>query len=354
MTLTVQGYHLFQIPCAAKDVSSSISFSELENDLGDSYYAQALYGSENGNRRWQLTMPTLDHSSFGARTVTGINGETLSYEAYLWDLFCETKVSGTPFVYQDGRTNQYYLVRFADKELTYQRMLTKLYSAGIELKQWRLPNVTVFGVATSDNGAAIAPFYADYVDGVGWNPDAFGTDFQALIATGNVARSGTQNDLDTVQFNVGGTNDGFLLSDTNGIDFPCCEAFFVMKIREATFSVDQGVFTAPTTDAILVGKASTATFWDFGLGNFEYRLNNVLYPQSAMPAPMNTYGIVHIRKTDGVTFFNGQLQIGKDRNFAGRFAEMDIAEMIFFSELQTVSYRRELLEHLATKWSLNT
>lgn len=353
--MSLSDYHVFAIPTAIKDLEVGISFSELENDLGGGYYAQVLFGSANGERDWRLTMPTLTGTL--DRTVTGINGETLSWEEYIWDLFCEQKVNGTPFALQDIRTGNYYLVRFADKKLTYSRMLVKLYSTGLELKQWRISGETVWQASEltgiqgwySNESAWPAPFPGGWGNVVG-----LGEGVGTLVNTGNVAQTGTQNGLPILQFNVGATNDGFLLSESSFTDIASAglkEAFLVMKMREATFSNNAGVLTTESTAAALVGNTGTTKFFDLGLTNFEYRLNNVLYTASNQQAPMNAWGIVHVRKTSGV-FFNGKVQIGKDRDFAGRFAEMDVAEVLLFDSLQPMNIRREIIEHLAVRWAI--
>jgi hypothetical protein len=328
----------------------AIQFSELRNDLGNGYRSQVLYGANTGQRSWSLTFESLADTSVLPNTVTSVNGETVSRENYLWDLYCDTRVTGNPFVYTCPRNGRYYLVDFADQKLQYEKqMLVKLYSTGVELEQVRLDGESVFQVGSGDV-TGVADFNEAGAFGAAWIASALGTDLQEFAVTGNVTATGTQNGLRTTQFNVGATDTGFLLG--NGLSSGIREAWFVMKMREDLFSNLAGVFTATATDAVLVGATGTNTFFNFALTNFEYRFNDTLYPQTNMVAPMNDWGIVHVRKTDGTAFFAGFPQVGKDRNFAGRFAEMDVAEMVFSQTLLSVSYRRELLEHLVIKWGL--
>jgi len=144
-------YHLFQLAEASYwEPSESIRFEELENDLGDGYYSQALYGSSTGLRSWKLKLGTLAHTDVLPNTVTDVSGATVSREEYLWNLFCYTKVTGEPFVFTSPRDGQYHLVRFADKELSYQKMRVKIYSTGVELKQVRVAGESVFHLDVLD------------------------------------------------------------------------------------------------------------------------------------------------------------------------------------------------------------
>ena len=95
-------YHLFQLQCSVKDSAETISFTTLDNDLADGKKSSILFGSDTGVRRWRLTMPTLSGASMDTRTYTSITGATVTQEEYLWDLFCETKITGEPFVYQSS------------------------------------------------------------------------------------------------------------------------------------------------------------------------------------------------------------------------------------------------------------
>lgn len=343
---TVNGYHLFGLPLAVKELDSGISFSELENELGGGYYAQVLFGSENGERFWRLTLPTLTGSSMDGRTVEGINNDTLTYEEYIWDLFCEQKVTGTAFAYQDTRSGQYYLARFANKELTYSRMLTKLYSTGLELKQWRISGKTVFEpTKITQLWGAWNP--ADFPDFEGVWPahlsSVLSTPPAALSPSGDVI-STTSGTLPIVRLSSTTDNGKF----TSGNNVTIKEAYLLMKIREATFGADDGIITGAATpnNAFLVGKSGTNEFYNFGFtGTHTHELDGVAYTQATARAPMNAWGIVHVRNTAGVAITS--LQIGADRNFAGRFAELDLAYVLIADELIPKSKQREIMEFLS-------
>lgn len=342
MPTTIRGYHLFQAQCSVRDSASSIEFNELENDLGDSYYDQMLYGSETGNRAWALTLPTLPDGTLDGNTVTGINGETLSRAEYIWDLFCETKVTGDPFVFQDPRNGQYYLVRFAESRLTLERMLTKLYSTGITLKQWRQDGESAF------TPAVIPQTWAAYDAesfpggfGFAWADESENGNHLANV-NGDVV-AGTSGSLPIVRFSLT-TNDGFL--DSTIASVLAKDIFILMKMREATFSNFAGIMSADTGVVALLGDTGETKFFDLSFGaNYQYRLDGLEYAENDQQAPMNEWGVVHLRHTDGIPLVN--LQMGKDRGNAGRYAEMDVAYVIISDELFPKSTIREIDEFLA-------
>lgn len=340
MPETISGYELFQL-CAGKDPDETIGFAEYVSDLGeDGNSVSVLYGADTGRRSWKINFPVLPGAQAQASVTVG--GVTMTPEAYLWDLFCRSKVSGLPFVIQSPRNDQYYLARFADRELTYTRMVTKLYSAGIGLKQVRIPGVTVFD-----------PLSMAGLWGLFGPEDNFTVDQgplgHDLVVTGNVTNGGTtQNGLATTRFNNGATNTGFLNTSEDPV---IKEAFFIMKMNEATFSNNAGILTAGTSVAALAGDTGKTTFYNLAFGStYEYRKDGILYAETNQQAPMNAFGLVHIRFQTGWGLIN--LQIGKDRDFAGRFAEADMGQMLLFTTLQPMSDSLELAEHLQTKWNI--
>lgn len=198
-----------------------------------------------------------------------------------------------------------------------------------------------------------------------WNPDTWVSGFDtrwgnavlnpvadSLHQDGtDVDQTGTLNGYPTVQFSTS-TNDGRLLSTMAPSSGIIREIFVVMKMREATFSNYAGVITGPDTSISppLVGDNGTTKFLDLGYTGQEYRLDNTLYANNNMQAPMNAWGIVHLRYSVGWGFT--EVQFGKDRNFSGRFAEMDMAEVLMFSALQPQTTVDQIYEYLQTKYNL--
>lgn len=353
-------YHLFQLAEASYwEPEESIRFEELENDLGDGYFSQALYGANTGLRRWKLKLPTLAHTDVLPNTVTDVSGATVSREEYLWNLFCHTKVTGEPFVFRSPRNGQYYLVRFADKDLSYQKMRVKIYSTGVELKQVRVPGDSVFSLPDilSSVGADIWINETSH-DSLDWDAVA-GSGAVGGTGSGDIIYAGsTQNGNAIVRFNS--------VSDTGLLEFPQLslgttgfDLFLVMKMRESTFAnnyvLHQKVGTIDTQipGLLLAGDTGTTKFVNDGhnTAEIEYRLNGTEYAYTNMQAPMGAWGIVHLHtaKTFGVTV-TPTLQLGR---FAGvADGAVDVGEMILVPYPLPQNSVDQITEHLTVKWGI--
>lgn len=361
-------FHLYQLSESLRRQSNpGIEFTELRNDLGNGYGAQLNFGSNTGLRSWALTFETLAGTAVPVPTVTGVNGETCSREEYLWELYCETRITGKPFVYTCPRNGRYYLVDFVDKKLQYEKQMeVQLYSTGLEIRQVRENGETVFNPIGL---TGIAGWYAHaesfpttvFTPGAAdaWINEATGlgntTDW--LAVTGDVVNAdAVQNSLDVVRFN-NSANTGLLTygrtAGGGSLAITLKEAFIVMKMREATFSNNAGILTgtAGGSNLALVGSSGTTKFADQSFGAvYEYRKNNTLYAENDQQAPMNAWGIVHIRHTTGIAI--DALQVGKSRTTAGTFAEVDIGELIVSQTVQPKTMVREIYEYLSVKWNI--
>jgi hypothetical protein len=361
MPTTVGGYHLFQLNIAgqwgAKDYEESITFTTLRNDLSDGFRSKILFGSGNGVRMFKLGLPSLTGSSMDSRTVTGINGETLTWENYIWELYCETQRTGEPFAIQSQRNNQYYLVEFVNEQLSYQRLLTKLFSTGIELRQIRVQGETVWDFANHEAIWAWFPssFYDQFAEPDGspvtetWIDQSPGTSDNSIDPTGTITyETNEANGYSIVRLD--GT-DGYFSTTLSATTIH--EAFIVMKARAATWASFSGVLTklASSSAPILLGDDGTTKFYNNGFGTgFLYELNGVEYAEANQQAPMNEWGLVHVRYTTGWPIDG--IQIGKDRAEAARFAAIDVAEIAIFEDLLPRSDAREITEHLLVKYAL--
>lgn len=353
MPLTVGSYHLWQLPVESSwEPEEGIEFSELRNDLGNGYRSQVLYGSNTGIRSWKLKLPTLAGSSLIAAGVTGINGETVTREQYVWDLFCETKVTGEPFVYQSQRNGQYYLVEFGDKRLSYEKMKVQLYSTGVELNQVRIDGATVFDLNQPSPSTGVWWYNETGHASPNWDAvdrpttGEYGLD---MAATGDVVfASNAQNGLNTVRLNTTLTTGKLTLDLDGGL---WRELFMVMKVYEATFGQTSVVVANDGVEDVLVGTNATTKFAALpgGVGSYEYRLDGVLYASTNLQAPMNRWGVVHLRVPGG---FASDVVIGQSQAGAGSQAEIGIAEVYATSTIYQQSICREIVEHLTVKWGI--
>jgi hypothetical protein len=352
MPETVAGYHLFQLPCA-RESGETVSYAEYLSPNGpDGHYSQVLYGADTGLRRFSIPYDNLSGAASSATITAG--GVSMNRGTYIRDLFHQQKVDGLPFVVQSGETNNYYLARFAESEQTLTKKLSASYATTVDLVQVRIPGVSVFDV--SEMSGILSWLDANQIAGAtdgnqlpaGSWPDMSGNGADFSTGPTTLWFDDTQNELPVVRL------DGAASVLTSDDASPTVsEIFMVMKMRETTFSNIAGLFTAQTTLALLVGENAATTFFDFSAtyDYLTYRKNGIEYDQDNQQAPMDQFGLVHLRATTPIAFASS-VQIGKDRDFVGRFADADIAEVVIFEDLQPLSYSRELSEHLQAKWGI--
>lgn len=335
-------YHKFAIPCSVKEYDEEIGFSVVRNSLSDGYRSRALYGSNTGLRGFKLTMPTLAGSS-NSGLVTGINGEEVTKEEYLWSLYCECEATGKQFVIESQRNNQYYLVEFVNERLSYSRFLTKLYSTGVDLTQVRIDGVSVFQPSRVNGLYGYWDADTD-LDSNDWD----GTDGSSVVTftkSGDVIDVAAAVNGHQIKRLNNTTNNGEIVFSSVGVE-TIYDVIVAMKMREATFSNDAAIFCNSPDAAHIKGDSGTTKFTDPGLANFSYFLNGAEYASDNMQAPMNTWGVCHFRNLDGWDVNDG-LKIGSDSTSA--FAEMDLGDVVI---LQTPSMQtcREIVEQMMVKY----
>lgn len=340
------GYEIFAL-CNSQS-SETLSFNEFRAELSDGYRQQASYGSSTGTRSWNLSFKTL--TGQGYNPSIDLDGTAMATAVYLQDLFIRSKNSGTPFIIKSPVNDQYYLAEFADSSITFDRALVKLFSSGVAFRQVRLPNVSVFDFTKAN------PWGFYEIETIDENFD----DEEALIDTTWADSSGNGNDLGIT---IGGTykedeQNGLgavRLNGTSGF-FQHAEAatiyqaLMVIRIYEATWSNIGGVLTGATTDALLVGDGSGTKFFNLSLDNLIYQKNGISYAQSNQQSPMDEFALVYVHYPEGMEF--DAVQIGKDRDFVGRFAKLDIGSMVFWDSPQPENVILEATEALIIKWGL--
>lgn len=138
------------------------------------------------------------------------------------------------------------------------------------------------------------------------------------------------------------------------------DLLMVMKVRETTFSTDQVIVTASIASVItplLRGTTGQSTFNSLvgAFSDFEYRYNGQLCELDEVKAPMNKFGIIHMRWKNGLVT-GGGLMFGATLSFGTpeKFAKVDLAEIVAMNSLQPMSYMRELTEHESVKWAIGS
>lgn len=338
--------HVWQARCAVKDLDEGLMFDDFSNYMGSGYRTRTLYGSQAGNRDWQIGMPTLQGSTLSP-AIESVHGGTTTFEKYVYELFHYNKTTGEPFVYQCPRTEQYYFAEFADDRLSYQRMLTKLYSTSLKIQQVRLPGISVFD--PSNVTELWAHYDPDDFTGTSW-PDGTGNGNNLPTVTGDVQHvANAKGGQKVVRMNAA-ADTGSL---TSTLDVTAYDIIAVLKIRETTFSNYGGVVTGDVGTKALVGDNGETKFYRFAENEpYQYWMNGVEYDKLDMQAPMNTYGIVHLRFPNGYAIAN--LQLGTDRDYTGRHAKVDYGDVMISNSIIPTNIISELVEHLATKFQINT
>lgn len=346
-------YHLWQLPDeSCPEPVDNIEVAKLQNDLVAGYRSSRLIGPATGLRDWKVKLPTLAGKDVPMPFVTAIDGSSVSREDYIRSLWLENQ-NGTPFVFPDPSTGQYYLADFADEGLSMERLKNyKMYSTGLKIQQRRIPGVTVFDLSISAANDACV-FWGDgsSYDGSIWSDLRIGKD-PMEAATGDVISvAAAQNGRDIIRFN-NTTNNGFL--EYIASSFSLYETILVMKMRESAFSNNAGILThnAATGPKVLTGTNAGTKFENNG-NLLTYSLDSTSYATSNMQAPMDAWGIVHARAASGGgSSITSGVRLGQNRTTAGTFAEMDIGELMMFSSLISQTLKREIIEHLFVKWGV--
>jgi len=339
-------YHLWQLPdLTTPTPEEGWRFTDLRNDLSDGFYSRRRLGSDAGLRTWKLAAPTLAALSVLSKTVTGINGAPVSRLNYVRSLFQQSN----PFVYQSPINSQYYIVQFGDETLALKRAKVPIYATDINLDQVRISGETVFDISKVETTTYGYDWFNETGHGAFWNNLSGGDD---LTVTGDVVFSANpQNGHNTVRFS-GSASTGVL--NANNFSQPIWDLFIVMKMREATFSNNAGVFTGSSDTSLLVGTNADTIFQNpTGIvGAFHYYKNGIEYTAANMQAPMNTWGVVRITSANAGFDPGLTVQMGKNQGTAGTFAKMDVGEVLSFAQPVPDMDAAEITEHLVTKWGI--
>jgi hypothetical protein len=121
-----------------EDTSINYEKTLLSAEFGSGYQATAIIGLPV--REWTVQIDVLpDLEQHQLTTERGF--ETRAN--YLWDFYCRQMDAGSrPFWIRDKKDTREYLVKFADRKLTYKVFTTKLFSSGFQLVQTRVKGVS--------------------------------------------------------------------------------------------------------------------------------------------------------------------------------------------------------------------
>lgn len=166
-----------------------------------------------------------------------------------------------------------------------------------------------------------------------------------IITAGSI---GVQNDLNVLRFNENTDDGSVVMSGSHAIK----EIFIAFKIREATFGDLDGIIsgTVAADSAWLVGATGDTKLFNFSHASFSYWKDGVSFTQANQQAPMNVFALVRVRVSGGLTLANG-MQLGWDRDFAGRYSKLDFAEMVALGSVASETDADDLSAYFRKKWA---
>lgn len=126
--------------------TTTIEYDEVVHNYGSGYNTTSIVGHSEGLLYYTLRFDFL-HYATDQLSLTDPEDSTLkSYPAYIWAFFKRRKIDGEAFNLKystdvfnlvDPTTGSSVLVKFVDRRLTLDNITFRLYSTGIQLKQYR-------------------------------------------------------------------------------------------------------------------------------------------------------------------------------------------------------------------------
>lgn len=136
----------------------------------------------------------------------------------------------------------------------------------------------------------------------------------------------------------------------NTANFEVLCGFVVARYDSPSFNNYDGLITDLTTNGILVGNVDDTRFFNFGHDLFEFRSNDIIYPQSNQIAPMVNWKVMFFRFWRGIQLDG--IQIGQDRMFTDRRWLGSIAEVLLYDRQFCETEIRSISQELAFKYGL--
>jgi hypothetical protein len=320
----------------------------IDYDFGDGYGASITTSSPGGLHGWRIFSGCLPNDEAYSNLINGLPRWQYYFE------FFQRHRGGGKRVFEINFGGKRYHASFVDRVINPKVFSYDLFGdCTLAIKQQKVPGIFY----NADNSiAAVANLPGVYSHHTADTFSLTGTAWLNNLDTGNSPLSAyegdvmkvedVQNDLPVVRFNSIAA-DGYVKGEETPV---LKEMVFVMKVREATWSNFGGVLTDDDAVSVLFGDTGTTQFFDSAIANFQYRLNGVTLTQALATSPMNVFGIVHARSTTGITLEN--LQVGKHTDEAGRFAKIDVGEIIFGEDTWTEQEITDLTAYLTDRWGL--
>jgi hypothetical protein len=138
------------------------------------------------------------------------------------------------------------------------------------------------------------------------------------------------------------------LSNSTNITFRC--GWIVAKFNGSSFSAFKGLFSGQNILEVLKSNSSGTVFTPNGAPFFEYRVNDLICPESDMQAPMNAFKVIFFRFWETITIDGPQL--GQNRNQTGEKWNGDVALLCLYSNDFLEDEIRTHTESIANNFAL--
>lgn len=110
--------------------------------------------------------------------------------------------------------------------------------------------------------------------------------------------------------------------------------FILASHDDAAFNLNRGLLSGEITGDLLASNNTGTTFFDLALADFGYRKSDVFYAQNNQQAPMSGRPeLIEVAITGGTTLDG--IQVGKQRNLAGRIWKGYFFEQLLFNRILT-------------------
>lgn len=126
--------------------------------------------------------------------------------------------------------------------------------------------------------------------------------------------------------------------------------FVLASHEDAAFNLNRGLLTGEVTGDVLVSNSSGTDFFDFGYTDFGYRKSDVFYTQNNQEAPMVVPELIEVADTVG--FPLDGIQVGKQRNVAGRIWKGYFFEQLLYDRILTSIEKDAIKLYMNLKFGL--
>lgn len=127
--------------------------------------------------------------------------------------------------------------------------------------------------------------------------------------------------------------------------------FVLASAEEVAFTLNRGLLSGETSGDVLASDSSGDEFVDLGIGaGFEYRKSDIVYPEAGQEAPMNgAFALIEVSSTGGFGFDG--IQVGKQKNIAGRIWKGYFVEQLLFDRVLTLIERTRVMLYFNLKFA---